>query len=216
MFEFQGIWFPDGEKHLPEWMAKNGELVDGKGTYQIKKWRACIPWIREWRVAVDVGAHVGLWTMQMAKRFENVIAFEPMEHIRACFLRNVTRMDRITLYPLALGAEAGKVAMHYTPESSGNTHIIAGDSVEMKPLDDYGLEHVDFVKIDCEGAELGVVRGAEETIRRCRPCMIIEQKPHRLGPNFGLTGTPAVDLVRSWGAQLRKAIGGDYIVSWDA
>ena len=31
MFQHQGIWLPDGEKHFPEWMTRNGEIVNGKG-----------------------------------------------------------------------------------------------------------------------------------------------------------------------------------------
>ena len=42
MFQFQGMWLPDGEKHFPEWMRANGELVDGRGTYPMKKIRAAL------------------------------------------------------------------------------------------------------------------------------------------------------------------------------
>ena len=76
MFQHQGIWLPDGEKHFPEWMSKNGELIDGRGTYQIRKLREAMKWVRHWRLAVDVGAHVGLWSMQLAARFGHVQAFE--------------------------------------------------------------------------------------------------------------------------------------------
>jgi hypothetical protein len=46
--------------------------------------------------------------------------------------------------------------------------------------------------------------------------MIIEQKQHIMGRNFGTKGTPAVDLVMSWGAKMRRELSGDFILSWDA
>jgi hypothetical protein len=45
--------------------------------------------------------------------------------------------------------------------------------------------------------------------------VIVEQKQHKLGPNFRIKGTPAVDMLRAMGAKLRKELGGDYICSWD-
>ena len=231
MFQFQNIWLPDGEKHFPEWMARNGELVDGRGTYQIRKWRACLPWIKQWREAVDVGAHVGLWSMQMKKQFETVHAFEPVEAFQACLERNAGPVDHdqdvrgmsdtrpVVLYPYALGAAPGSVSMTIPPLGegldTGGTHVGGVGDIAMFTLDSFDLEQVDFIKIDCEGYEHHVLEGARETLLRCKPCVIVEQKPHKLGPNFGITGTPAVDLLRGMGAVLRREMGGDYIMSFD-
>jgi FkbM family methyltransferase len=218
MFEHQAIWLPDGEKHFPEWMDRNGEMVDGKGTYQIKKWRACIPHIKQWRVAVDVGAHVGLWSMQMTKRFENVFAFEPVNAFRECFYKNAW-MRGVKLFPYALGAAPGRVAMKTPPLEggldTGGTHVCGDGDIEMRTLDSFNLQHVDFVKIDCEGYELQVVEGAVETLKRWKPCVIVEQKAHKLAVNFGIKGTPAADFVMGLGASLRHVLSGDYILSWD-
>jgi FkbM family methyltransferase len=220
-------------------MDKNGELVDGRGTYQLKKWHACLPWIKNWRTAVDVGAHVGFWSMQMAKRFKNVFAYEPMREYRDCFLRNVDPEDwearaivegwgcggrdcNVELFPYALGAGRGRVKM-VVPRldgglDTGGTHVgTEGEEVELRRLDDEFLhvpDAVDFIKIDCEGYEAEVVRGAEGLIRAARPCVIVEQKQHKMAANYGTSGTPAVDLLREMGAVLRHEIGGDYILSW--
>jgi len=216
MFQHQAIWLPDGEKHFPEWMSKNGEIVDGKGTYQIKKLRAAVGFCREFRTAGDVGAHVGLWAMHLAKHFERVVAFEPVPAFRECFHRNCTS-ERVQMFPVALGAADGEVRIDYRPEDSGGTHVSKdGDLVSVvKPLDSFSLQSVDCLKIDCEGYELEVLKGAVETLKRCHPCVIVEQKPHKLGPNFGIKGTPAVDFLRAMGAKLRREMGGDYILSWD-
>jgi hypothetical protein len=43
----------------------------------------------------------------------------------------------------------------------------------------------------------------------------VEQKAHKLGPNFGIKGTPAVDALLALGAKQRKVMSGDYILSFD-
>lgn len=214
MFQHQGIWLPDGEKHFPEWMTKNGKLVDGKGTYQIKKLREALTRVKQFRTAVDVGGHVGLWSMHLAKRFQEVQAFEPMAPFRLCFEKNVTH-ENVKLHRYPLGDVDRNVGMAYDPADSGGTHVKGSGDMKMRTLDSFEFDDVDFIKIDVEGGELDVVLGAVETLIRCRPCMIIEQKPHKLGPNFGLAGQPAVDFVLSLGAKLRREMGGDFIVSWD-
>lgn len=218
MFQHQNVWLPDGEKHFPEWMDKNGELVDGRGTYQIRKWRACLPHIKQFRVAVDVGAHVGLWSMQMVKHFRTVCAFEPVQQFRECYQANLDGHN-VLLYHCALGAQSGRVAMKIPLLESGldtgGTHVVPGDEVEMRTLDEFDFNEVDFLKVDCEGYELEVLKGAKDTLVRCRPCVIVEQKPHKLGPNFGIQGTPAVDFLRELGAVVRQEISGDFILSWE-
>lgn len=219
MFQHQGIWLPDGEKHFPDWMSKNGEVVDGKGTYQIKKLRAALEHCRQFRVAVDIGAHVGLWSMQLAHRFRVTHAFEPVETFRECFKRNVSGHPdetHVLLHPFALGARPGFVGMKIPALDggidSGGTHVSGDGDVELRTLDSYLIDGVDFIKIDCEGYEVEVLRGAELTIRDQSPTIIVEQKPHKLGPNFGIKGTPAVDLLKSWGYVVRKELSGDYIM----
>ena len=216
MFQHQGIWLPDGEQHFPDWMTRNGEMVDGRGTYQIKKLREAMKWVSRFRIAVDVGGHVGLWSMQLARRFGHVHAYEPVASFRDCFRRNVTPTERFTLHKCALGAAAGHVVMALDPADTGGTHVAGpGGDIELRPLDAFEFQVVDFLKIDCEGYELEVLKGARETLERCRPCVIVEQKPHKLLPNFGIHGTPAVDYLRDLGAVVRREMSGDWILSWE-
>lgn len=219
MIQHQGIYLPDGETHLTEWMTKNGEVVDGKGTYQIKKLRAALEWVRAWRTAVDVGAHVGMWSMQLAKRFAAVQAFEPVAAHRECFIRNLQLIEQedspVTLHRVALGERNGSVAIRTAPTSSGDSWVDGEGDIPMKRLDEFALEDVDFIKLDCEGYELFALRGGEETLKRCRPCVIVEQKPGR-AQKFGLPETEAVDYLRGLGAHLRGVMAGDFILSWDS
>ena len=218
MKQIGGVWLPDHEKHLVEWMANRNEVVDGRLAYQYPKLRAALKWVKEWRTAVDVGAHCGLWSMHLVKHFNVLHAFEPIEAHRDCWLLNVPEIQKhpltIQLHACALGETEGAVAMHSTQGSSGDSWVKGEGEIPLQRLDSLGLDEVDFIKLDCEGYELFALRGGEELLKRCRPCVIVEQKPGR-AQKFGLPETGAVDYLRGLGATLRQEISGDFILSWD-
>ena len=208
-----GIWLPDGEIHFVEWMKKRNEVVDGKLTYQYHKLREAMKHVRQWRRAVDIGGHVGLWSMHLAGKFVQLDAFEPMPQFRECFLKNIGATGGVTLHHCALGSTLGQVRMVYDPKDSGGTHVGAtGDVVEMRTLDSFDFVDVDFIKIDCEGFELEVLKGAVRTIRFTRPTIIVEQKPHKLEANYGTKGAPAVEYLKAMGYTVAREMSGDYIM----
>lgn len=218
MILHQGIWLPDDEAHLTAWMDKAGEYVDGKGTYQIKKLRAALARCRSFRTAVDVGAHVGMWTMQLVKQFQMVHSFEPVAAHRECFQLNVIERDlidighpRAVLHPCALGDHYGSVRIDTAPTSSGDSRVGGDGAIPLRTLDGCDLRFVDFIKLDCEGYEYFALKGGEETIKRDRPTIIVEQKPGR-GQQFGLAETAAVDWLESLGYIRSEVMSGDYIM----
>jgi FkbM family methyltransferase len=216
MIECGGVYLPDGETHLVEWMRndKHAREVDDKLTYQYHKLEAALGYVRNWRTAVDVGSHCGLWAMHLVKKFAYVHAFEPVASHRGCYLANV-HGDNSYLHPCALGAEKKYVGIHTAPTSSGDSWVIPEGDIEMRCLDEFALDDVDFIKLDTEGHELLALRGGEETLKRCKPCVIVEQKKGH-AQRFGLPETGAVDYLLSLGAKLRLTISGDYVLSWDA
>jgi FkbM family methyltransferase len=223
--------FPDGEEHLQDWMTKVNRRVKGRLTYQHHKYEAAIRFCRGRRVAVDVGAHIGLWSWTLAGDFGALVAFEPVAAHRAAWRENMAGLKNARLEPVALGARPGQVRITpRTPGSSGDTGVdpVAersslrasvgdkGELVECRTLDSFELPIVDFLKIDCEGFEVFVVEGARDTITRCRPCVIVEQKPETgMVERYGVGERDAVDALVGMGATLRRVIQGDYILSFD-
>ena len=194
---------------------RNKVEVDGKLSYQWKKQQEAMKWVRNWRTAVDVGAHVGLWSMHLVKRFQIVHAFEPVAEHRECFAKNIPKHTGETvLYPYALGEVEGACSIEVPYTSSGGSHVSGSGKIPIKRLDDFDLQEVDFLKIDCEGYEDLVLKGARETLLTWMPCVIVEQKPHKLSENFGIKGTPAVDYLKSLGAIVRAEMSGDYVMTW--
>lgn len=216
MKHFGGWAFPDHEQHLIEWLSKVNETVDGRLRYQGKKQDLALSFCKRKRVAVDVGAHVGLWSYYLAIKFDHLHAFEPVAAHRQCFDMNVPDplADDVTLHACALGDHEGSISMHTSQGSSGDSWVSGEGDIPLRTLDGFDLQDVDFIKIDCEGGELAVLKGAEQTLLRCKPCIIVEQKPGR-AQKFGLTETAAVDYLQSLGAQLKAQKSGDYILAWD-
>lgn len=213
MQQWRGLWLPDGETHLIDWMQKQNEVVDGKPTYQYSKLKMALGHVKQFRVAVDVGGHCGLWSMHLAKKFGTVHAFEPVAEHRACFLKNVDLGSTVTLHECALGEKDGSVSIYTAPTSSGDSYVKGAGDIPLRRLDDFELPVVDFIKLDCEGYELHALGGAEQTLKRCRPAVIVEQKPGK-AQQFGLPETGAVDYLQSLGAKLRASKSGDYVLSW--
>lgn len=217
MKQIAGWWLPSSETHLGKLLA-HSQHVNGRGTYQTETLIQALN-IRgreKLRRAVDVGAHVGLWSYFLAKAFQHVDAFEPVEEFRKCFERNV-KDEKVKLHLEALGEALQGAAMHVQGENTGATYLEpagAHGNFPMVPLDAFGFDDVDFVKIDTEGYETFVIEGAAETLKRCRPVVVVEQKGgHK---RYGIEGEfPAVAMLQRMGAILEGRVNDDFILSWD-
>lgn len=214
MKQVAGFWLPDSELHLIPFLEKSAQFYKGP-TYQVDKFLACLPQIKRFGHAIDVGAHCGLWSRVMAKCFKKLDAFEPLPRHIECWRKNVLDVNA-TLHECALGNIGGDVAMLEEKDSTGDSRIDskATARVRIKTLDSLALSEVDYIKLDCEGFEYFAIKGGEETIRRDRPCLIVEQKPGK-AKAYGIADGAAVGLLKSWGAALRFKQSGDYCLSWD-
>jgi FkbM family methyltransferase len=205
-------WLPDGETHLVKWMNATNHVIDGRQTYQYHKYEAAMKHTRQRRVSADCGAHVGLWSFWMARDFETVECFEPKaEHI-VCWTANMIDRPNARMHPVALGAEAKSVGLVTGPSSSGDTAVdLDGIGVPMKTLDSYEFPVLDLLKLDMEGYEVFALEGARETLARCRPTVIVEQKPGH-GQHFGRGERDAVTLLESMGAKQVWEYAGDFVL----
>lgn len=215
MKQIGGMWFPDGDRHFAAQLA-HGPVVDGRGTYQFRKYAAALPHVPGRGLAIDIGAHVGLWTRVMALDFARVVAFEPLPEHVACFERNLKGAQNVELKPVALGEKVGKLGFAAAGDNSGNAHVVndGGLDVPMRSLDSLRLRNVDLVKIDVEGFEAPVLKGGEKTIRREQPAVIIEAKPNGSAERYGRCRFDALDMLKDWGGVVAWEIGGDFLVTF--
>jgi FkbM family methyltransferase len=135
-------------------------------------------------VAVDVGANEGLWVYHLQMIASEVIAFEPIDALADGLERKSganVRVERIALsdnqgtkvlrYPRRQRSW-GTIEATNLLDRTGNEVI--SQSVDVRTLDSYKLQRLDLIKIDVEGHEFSVLKGAEQTIERCRPAIIAE------------------------------------------
>lgn len=208
---YGGMAYPNGESHMIEWLQKNGVEVNGRAIYQWKKQLAVYRACKQFRVAVDIGAHIGHWSINMLDRFEAVHAFEPVAEHRACFDVNVLPRPGLKLHAVALGAAPGMVRIHRQADNSGASHVgETGEPVELRTLDSFQLQDVDLIKMDVEGFEAMVIEGARETLQRCRPIVCCEQK-RDFACKYGLKADAATAALKALGYRVVQEIGGDFI-----
>lgn len=181
-----GFVYPHKHPHRQRWqdMAEDIELA--------------LKYVTNWGCAVDAGAQVGHWTVRMAKKFTKVHAFEPWQWNYHCLRVNCMAFDNIVGYCMALGKEPGKVCMvagdaqiaRVDFEEKGFTPMVALDSFDLSP---------GFLKIDVEGLEIDVLKGAEATINRSGPVIMCEHKytdPTQLLKRWGYRIVEQTDLDR--------------------
>jgi len=141
---------------------------------------------------IDVGALKGLYSSVYARHFKNVHTFEPNPYAHAICKMNFNRQDihNVSLYNVALFNEEketdfymkffDKKKTNITGQSNTEKEIIQENGlvtekikVNTKTLDSYNF-NPSFIKIDAEGANLNILKGALKTIKRYKPFLQIE------------------------------------------
>ena len=130
--------------------------------------------------AVDVGAHIGLWSRRLAECFDHVYAYEPIKELAECYRRNMTK-NNYHLREIGLSDRAGTLSILYDATASGNSHISSENlahsrSIPVETLDQQTLPTVAYIKMDVEGWELPILKGARNIMERDHPFISVEAK----------------------------------------
>jgi FkbM family methyltransferase len=143
-------------------------------------------------VFVDVGAHIGIHALLVARRLQHlgggsVVAFEPSPDLASNLSRAVARnhIPNVTIAAVGLGATAGSLKLYSDPERFDAWDTAVRSRVGPGPLAahaqvttfdawrrDRHLKRVDIVKIDVEGDEVAVLQGMRDTLALMRPRVI--------------------------------------------
>lgn len=140
-------------------------------------------------VALDVGANVGAYALllgQWVRPGGRVYAFEPAPEARDGLARHVALNglgDVVTVVPAAAAASTGTAVLSVDGLSGANrlADASAGERVETVTIDDFCAREgitPSFIKIDVEGAELDVLRGARATIAAAGPALALFVEMH--------------------------------------
>jgi len=167
--------------------------------FRIHMWEDCEPELKHLPaigpnrgVAIDVGANLGLYAYHMSLWYDEVYAFEANEELTD--LLRAYESDAIHVISKGISSKTGFATLHIPvirgvphtgwatldPETYPTVQTFIRKDVEVCRLDDFNLRNVGLIKIDVEGHELQVLRGAEAMISRDRPHVIAEIKPRQL------------------------------------
>jgi FkbM family methyltransferase len=202
-----------------------GSLIYWHGWHHHKELKLLHRLLRPEMVFVDVGANQGEFTLFAAKRLTlgGVLAFEPSPGSFRHLTKNVAlnRCKNVLLHSVALGEKtataelfteaAGKQTSRYQANeglssmfpSEDRPHRVA--TVDVKSFDEVfrrsGFSRLDVIKIDVEGAELPVLRGAINSIREQRPLILVEISKSNFAA-AGYTPVQLSDFLQAEGYQL--------------
>lgn len=164
-------------------------VVYERGVYEYGTLNIIREWLKPGDSFIDVGANIGLMSLAAAATVlgqGKIHAFEPFPSTMGILERNKTlnKFDQIEIHPYALAAKNEKVIIYPEKGNRGGASIInhqneSGVEIETKMLDDFNFPSIDLIKIDVEGFELEVLKGAEESILRSRPKLIVEVSNER-------------------------------------
>jgi len=203
VFEY---WMPDTDEHFERLIAKRIKK-GGPPQYQDDTRAEAYKYVKDFDIAVDVGANVGLWSKHLVEKFNRVIAFEPLEQVYSCLEMNCKDLP-VEINKFALGSTNSKVTMTYDSENTGGSFVskVGQGTIDIKTLDSLDLPKFGMLKIDCEGHELEVVKGGKDTILKYKPIVIVEQHPE--------SKYQAADYLRELGAVSLGNVRKDYIFGW--
>jgi FkbM family methyltransferase len=120
-------------------------------------------------LAVDLGAHIGLYTVLLSRKATQVIAFEPTEFTREVLSETVrfNGCNNVEIRSEVITDTSGQITFYETNDniSNANSIIPLGSPITLNTLsiDDLNRK-IDFLKIDIEGAELVALKGAQKTL----------------------------------------------------
>ncbi|MBY8340804.1 FkbM family methyltransferase [Streptomyces spinosirectus] len=131
--------------------------------------------------AVDVGGWYGPWTRRLARRARDVVTVEPVPHLAR--LLDSASPSNVRVVQAAASDRPGTARLWFPADDSGDrgvSSLVRRDiharalHVPCVTLDELGLRDVDFIKIDVDGSELAVLRGATGLLARDRPALFVE------------------------------------------
>ena len=158
--------------------------------------------------ALDIGANIGNHSLFFAPRFKAVHSFEPNPRTFGVLSVNARLADNVTVHNMALGEEAGTLTLTYNPLNVGEASLVQSyDGAAVRKVDvEVGVVDamagsfgpVSFIKIDVEGFEPQVLRGARQLLTEQHPVIAFEQNP----PAFADGRSETAEFLQSLGYRL--------------
>lgn len=192
----------------PSFQATPGDRLIGRYTATNTQWEAWLqpymtPFGDKSTIALDIGANIGTHTRHLADLFGSVYAFEPSSNTREILAANMEGYSNVIIRGEAIGDTTGTARLAVETRNRGASHITdkeSGELVDLIRLDDLTFPaRVSFMKVDVEGFEKQVFRGATDLIASDRPVIAYEDYED------------TTKLIKSFGYRTHRVGWSDYI-----
>ena len=189
MKKIKDYFMPNEDKTYDQYLAKYDH-------YQAAQRNRALTQVNNWNLAIDIGANIGLWSRDLTNYFDKTICFEPNSNCIEYLKKNIT-IEKAIIYNHALGSKNEDKEL-FAPVNSGGSSFINNvkidynsdgskiygkwpqrtkkQLVKVKKLDDFKFSKVDFIKIDVQGYEYEVLKGAKKTLGINSPIICLEEE----------------------------------------
>lgn len=199
----QGMWWPESDVHCMAAMRES--LTDIQHI---------IPFVKNFDTCIQAGGNVGIWPLEFSKYFKNVYTFEPDPENFDCLDLNTKGVNNIYAYNSALGEKLGMCSVSRSADNCGAGYINFSGPVPINSVDHLELDNIGLIQLDIEGHELPALKGAEGTIRRFSPVIVIEEKG--LSERYGIKSGDTQKYLEGLGYTLKKEVNRDLIFTKEA
>lgn len=187
------------------------------GVYEPLELELALRLLRKGSTFVDVGANVGCYSIPLAAALEpggRVIAIEASPRLQVYLERNIVMngLHNVEIVPAAAGEREGTTDFHEAPSHSFGMGSIAPQfssrpvQLSMSRLDtileERAIERVDLIKVDVEGFEVGVFRGARTTLTGAHPPAVLFEFLDWAEERAGFRAGAAQEALLDWGFTL--------------
>lgn len=162
--EVEGVYWPSEDRMSRQYVLGTLSDIDH-----------ILSFVTNHHVAIQAGGHVGLWPKEFSKYFNAVYTFEPDNINFQCLARNC-KESNIIKFQAALGDSSQFISLDINPRNAGAHSVGQGGIIPTIRIDDLHLEECDLIQLDIEGYELKALKGAEKTIKKFKPVIVVEDK----------------------------------------
>ncbi len=206
--------WPQGDTHFQkhgEWWEyqKKSRREFVRAMRDLNNWQAA-PMLRRDHIdtVIDIGAHVGTWSLDLCRDCQRVYAYEPLYWRELALNQQFLSARNLEIRPRLISNAHRAVTIGQRRDNSGDSGVGLEDgreqiAMQSHPLDSFQHEGwIQGIKIDVQGHEFSVLQGAEQTIREHQPIILAE---------FNEGNSLALVWLEARGYELRTRVGKDWI-----
>jgi len=209
-FESLNLGYRDSRRHAGSWLWPVEDIWAWKWLNKIGHWDLPVQiadLCENKKLVVQAGGNAGLYPKQYSRLFQSVITLEPDYRNFTCLCHNVPE-ENVIKHQAAVGDVESSIELQTNPRwnktNTGALKIKGSGTIKQITIDSLNVDP-DLIHLDVEGFEAFALLGAQATINRSRPLVVLETNGS--GDEYGWPQEKIDALLSSWNYKIH--------VKWD-